>query len=231
MSPFKGFPAGSLRFISIPDLFFTQVVPQIDNLAELKLVLHFLWLHARQGREAISRPDLLADETLMQSLRNIEEDAQQALDEGVSLAIEHGILLYSRIEQNGAKHDFYFLNSERGRQAQQKVESGEAKIIASTTQPVATQLNRPNIFRLYEDNIGLISPILADELREAELAYPPEWIEEAFKIAVENNARHWKYIRAVLERMKSSGRYGSDGKYAEGKPWYTDDEFKQFIQH
>jgi hypothetical protein len=30
MKEFKGFPAGEMRFTSVPDLFFARLLPQID---------------------------------------------------------------------------------------------------------------------------------------------------------------------------------------------------------
>jgi hypothetical protein len=37
MEKFAGFPAGELRFTSVPDLFFARLLPEIDSLAELKV--------------------------------------------------------------------------------------------------------------------------------------------------------------------------------------------------
>ena len=68
----------------------------------------------------------------------------------------------------------------------------------------------PNIFALYEDNIGMLSPIIADELKLAEEAYPHEWIEDAFRRAVVQNKRSWRYVAAILERWEREGR--SDGR-------------------
>jgi DnaD/phage-associated family protein len=66
---------------------------------------------------------------------------------------------------------------------------------------------RPNIYNLYEQNLGLIhSPLLAEELADAEQTYPAEWIEEAFRIAVTNNVRRWVYVRRILERWSEEGR-------------------------
>ncbi len=228
MDRFTGFPAGELRFTSVPDLFFARLLPQIDSLVELKVTLHFLWVHYRQARQAISYNELLADETLAHSLALIDETVENALRQGLTRAVERGSLLYAQIEDDNGRHDLYFLNSERGRQAQAKVLAGEVGVVASSSAEIAPPTKRPNIFELYEANIGLLSPILADELKDAEATYPQVWIEDAFKIAVENNVRKWSYIRAVLERMATSGRDdGKGGKEeAGGKPWYTDEEAK-----
>jgi len=141
--------------------------------------------------------------------------------------VARGILLHIQIENDGGVHDIYFLNSERGRQALAKIQEGELGVVATSGLEVAPPQKRPNIFELYEDNIGLISPILADELKDAEATYPQEWIEDAFKIAVENNVRKWSYIRAVLERMATSGREDTQPQTdsaASQKSWYTDEE-------
>ena len=50
-------------------------------------------------------------------------------------------------------------------------------------------MERPNIFTLYEQNIGLLTPLIADQLRDMEKSYPPDWIDEAFTIAVGRNKR------------------------------------------
>jgi DnaD/phage-associated family protein len=231
MDKFNGFPAGELRFTSVPDLFFARLVPKIDSLAELKVTLHFLWVHYRQARQVIAFNELLADETLVQSLALIDEDVELALSQGLNRAVERGTLLFAQVEDEAGCQALYCLNSERGRQAHAKIKAGEMGVVAVSGAEVAPPTRRPNIFELYEDNIGLISPILADELKDAEVTYPPEWIEDAFKIAVENNVRKWSYIRAILERMATAGRGDSEKQEKSGKPWYTEEEFKELIQH
>ena len=81
----------------------------------------------------------------------------------------------------------------------------DASAMSATT--VELSIGSVGIFRLYEQTIGPLTPILADELREAEKEYPAAWIEDAIRIAVKNNVRRLKYILAVLERMRAEGRY------------------------
>lgn len=63
-----------------------------------------------------------------------------------------------------------------------------------------------NIFKLYENTVGIITPMMADELRQAEKDYPAEWMPEAFLQAEKANVRKWNYVRAILERWKTDGR-------------------------
>ena len=58
--------------------------------------------------------------------------------------------------------------------------------------------------KLYEGNIGPITPLSADLIRCSVIDYPDTaWYEEAFKIAVGNNKRHINYVIAILEGWKT----------------------------
>ena len=53
---------------------------------------------------------------------------------------------------------------------------------------------------------SILKETMGEELRAAEQDYPPSWIEEAIRLAVERNARNWRYIRRVLERWQAEGK-------------------------
>lgn len=59
-----------------------------------------------------------------------------------------------------------------------------------------------NIFSLYEQNIGILTPIIAEKLKSAEQDYPQDWFPWAFGQAVTNNARSWAYIDACLKNRR-----------------------------
>jgi DnaD/phage-associated family protein len=112
------------------------------------------------------------------------------------------------MDLNGKPEDIYFLNTESDRQAIAKAQSGELKLPglkAGRKQPLATE-ELPNIFTLYEDNIGMLTPMIADELKAAEKLYPISWISDAVKEAVAQNKRSWRYIARILERWSAEGR-------------------------
>jgi DNA replication protein len=52
----------------------------------------------------------------------------------------------------------------------------------------------------------MLTPMIADELRDAEKLYPPDWIRDAIKEAVLHNKRNIKYINKILENWSSKGR-------------------------
>ena len=53
---------------------------------------------------------------------------------------------------------------------------------------------------------------MADKLIEAEREFPDIWLREAIKLAVENNARSWSYVDAILKRWKREGKDSQHGK-------------------
>lgn len=66
--------------------------------------------------------------------------------------------------------------------------------------------NRPNIYALYEANIGSLTPMIADSLKDAAKTYPEVWIEEAFAEAVKHNKRSWAYAEKILRTWQDKGR-------------------------
>lgn len=207
MKGFPGFPPGKTQMVAFPEPIFSELLPLIDDLAELKVTLHCYWRLSR-GRGSIRfvrRDDLLSDKVLLDGLkRDVGDDPTAALDKGLETAVARGTLLHVRVERDGEAEDWYFANTPKGRAAVQQIERGQwPDEIQTVTQAEAT---RPNIFVLYEQNIGLLQNIIADELREAEREYPAEWIEEAFRLAAEANVRRWSYVRAILERWATEGK-------------------------
>jgi DnaD/phage-associated family protein len=106
------------------------------------------------------------------------------------------------------EQDLYFLNTSRGRATVEAIQNGEWRPSGDPLTPVELGPERPNIYHLYEQNIGPMTPLMADALQDAEDTYRNEWIEEAFRIAVENNVRNWRYVEAILRRWHERGYDG-----------------------
>src|SRR5690606_20343411 len=62
------------------------------------------------------------------------------------------------------------------------------------------------ISKLYEREIGALTPLVADSIQDAVKEYPIDWIEEAIQVAAQNNSRHWNDILSVLKNCKASGK-------------------------
>lgn len=61
------------------------------------------------------------------------------------------------------------------------------------------------IRRLYENNIGPLTPMLAEAIDKALKIYPLDWIAMAIETAVRNEGRSWAYVEAILKRWQAQG--------------------------
>jgi len=225
MKTFSGFPPGKVRSVSLPEPVFTDLLPIIDDLAELKLTLHVMWRLGQQRGKVryLRRADLASDQVLLASLG---DSPAEALDGALARAVERGTLLQAQTIDEKTAEDIYFANTPKGRAAVEAIARGEWPDDLESA-------GRPNVFALYEQNIGMLTPLIADELREAEQEYPAEWIEEAFREAVSLNKRNWKYIRAILERWRTEGRGDEAGRRPSEADRRRDIEGKygEYVEH
>jgi DnaD/phage-associated family protein len=223
MAPFHGFPAGKAHLTPIPASFFSELLPDIDHLGELKVTLFAFWFLDRQEGTIryITRQDFSNDARLMAGLG---EDAAAVLEDSLARAVRRGSLLC-----NG---EIYFLNSARGRAGLEALQRGEWQPEGGTHNPASLDLEQPNIFRLYEENIGPLTPMIAEMLRDAESAYPQTWIHEAFEIAVKKNARNWRYIEKILQSWQEKGRDGTHREDSEeNRRKYVSDKWSDIFEH
>ena len=227
--PFKGFAAGKSASVQVPNAFFSELLAQIDDLAELKLTVYCFWaLQQREGKYRYVRlRDLHDDALFMTGLHFEPEQAAQLLIHALEAALARGTLLHVTLTGVRGDEDLYFMNTEKGRAAVEALSRGDWAP-GSQDRPIALIAERPNIFALYEQNIGPLTPMLGDILRDAENTYPAAWVEEAMKIAVEGNKRNWRYVEAILKRWTVEGKTAPklDGNF-EQNPYLRDEYFRR----
>lgn len=68
------------------------------------------------------------------------------------------------------------------------------------------------VYRLYEAEIGMLTPKIGESIGAAIDDYPAEWFEPAFQEAAKHNARNWKYVEAILKRWKTEGFQSKNGR-------------------
>lgn len=68
------------------------------------------------------------------------------------------------------------------------------------------------IFKMYEQEFGALTPMIAEAIKDAEKTYPADWIPEAMQIAVNSNKRNWKYVEGILKNCKAAGKRPSLNK-------------------
>ncbi|HLB65874.1 MAG TPA: DnaD domain protein [Anaerolineales bacterium] len=232
---FPGFPEGKQRATPVPNLFFSELLPTIDSLVELKITLYAFWaLGRKEGRfRYLTREEMAADKDLLESLKGEGRQAQAALDDALERAVARGTLVRVVPRSGEPLGPLYFLNSPKGRAGVAAIEAGDWRPAGEGGAPIELAAERPNVFRLYEQNIGPLTPMIAETLRDAEETYPSAWIEDALRIAVENNVRKWRYVEAILEDWHTRGRDEREDlrDTEKARRRYVEGKFADFIEH
>ena len=217
MSKFKGF-TDSETFTQLPDGFFHHLLKEIKDTDELKVTMYFLWrVEQMDGPfRALSKMDF--------DVKDLGLSAEE-IKLGLEKSVKRGSLL--TVKKDAAV--YFLLNSPRGRAAVQAIESGKWNPKMDSAPP----MERPNVFKLYEENIGALTPLIADTLKDAEETYQAEWIAEAIELAVKNNKRNWKYCEAILKRWKEEGRGEKQDRRDTEKDRrkYVEGKYSDFIEH
>ena len=224
MRRFPGFP-DRMELVPIPGAIFGTLLREIDDLAELKTLLHVLRLLHAQARAPrfVRRAALLADGGLLEALGSLDGRAdERTIADAIDHAVGRGTLLAIHVTDGTTEDECYLLNTRANQRIAQQVLDGERKLgelgpLPAPREPARSD-ERLTIYDLYEQNIGLLTPLLADELREATESYPAAWIEDAFREAVAQNKRSWRYVQRVLETWSSRGRGTSGTTWRRADP-------------
>ncbi len=234
MQGFNGFPPGKTRTVAIPNLFFSELLPAIDDPVELKLILYAFWVLTQQEGEFryLIEREILEDKLFLSGIDADPASAGEKVKNALENATSRGALLHASVEGTTGPEELYFLNTVRGRNALRAIEDGRFKY-GGRDCPVALVVERPNIYTLYEQNIGPLTPMIGEQLREAERDYPAAWIEEAIRLAVERNKRNWRYVMAILERWQNEGKDRGQLKQSTkaDRYRYVQGELADFIEY
>ncbi len=215
---FRGF-TDSETFTQLPDGFFHHLLKDIHDADELKVTMYFLFRveHMDSPFRTLSKMDFEVKELGLGAAE---------IKSGLEKAVKRGSLLKVQKDANV----YFLLNSPRGRAAVEAIGSGQWDPSSKTSAP---PMERPNVFKLYEENIGPLTPLIADALKDAEGMYQAEWIAEAIELAVKNNKRNWKYCEAILKRWKEEGRGEKQDRRDTEKDRrkYVEGKYSDFIEH
>lgn len=199
--------------IPVPVWFLTEVAPRIREMAEMQVMLACFRLAAESGwDEPIAEAALLQDEPLAEGLRLDGASLQplQQITRGIELAAARDCLLrFSVAEESGEETVWLLLATPENRLKLERYKSGVLPLPGEPETEGSRRWvapSRPGVFKLYEQNIGLVTPIIADRLVEALELYPESWIEDAIEAAVSYNRRNWRYIQRILETWATEGR-------------------------
>src|SRR5690349_17656471 len=149
--PFTGFTTDKLE--GLPPELFSEVLPQITLGSELKVTLHVFYRMSRMRGSAprrVSWDELASDRTLRRSL----------LAEGLEAAVRRTTLLHVVLPDDGRAVNWYVVNTAANRLWADQV--GQSGAVLAPNEALIE--DRAPLITLYEQNIGLVTPLLLDEL-------------------------------------------------------------------
>jgi len=202
-------PAIERSDIPIPREFLTERIALIDDPAELHVTLAVFRLASESGSmpPAVSEDDVLRDGVLARTFHEERKSSKltQRIRRGLQYATARDSILQIVLKAEGHEERWYVPASAEHRASLETVllEPGAWPVAGIEATIVATA---PSVFSLYEKNIGMLTPLLTDQIETAMELYPLEWIEDAIREAVTYNKRNWRYVQRVLENWSVNGR-------------------------
>ncbi|CAA9586214.1 MAG: DnaD/phage-associated domain protein [uncultured Thermomicrobiales bacterium] len=214
---FTGVLASVTPNVPVPRAFFTDILPGVSTIEELQVTLVALRLFDEAGGydSPVAERSIVRDSALRTALRieGSPREPDKRIAQGLELAVARGTLLRLITTSGRKRVIWYYVNTPDNRASVGLMERGqlavpEAVWIGDTAPEV--ELDRPNAFRLYEQNIGPLTPLVADQIGRALEEYPADWIEDAMDEAVSYNRRSWRYMARILETWSVQGRGDRD---------------------
>ncbi|HEX7475730.1 MAG TPA: DnaD domain protein [Dehalococcoidales bacterium] len=209
MNEFKGFPA-RMQYTAIPNIVFSAILPQINDLVELKVLFHVLAIiYLKKGAfRSVGLSELVNDAGLAFDLNDSPTYTSDKVSQALASLETKNVILHFVLTVNGHAQDWYCLNTEANKLTIQRIRQGEILGPETQDEKASRVIVEPprDIFSLYEENIGMLTPLIAEELKEAEKNFPATWIGDAIKEAVTLNKRNWRYILRILENWSAQGK-------------------------
>ncbi|MGI9252493.1 MAG: DnaD domain-containing protein [Thermomicrobiales bacterium] len=210
---FGGFLATTDPAVAIPKAFLIDVLPQITEMSEVQTTLTVFRLAEESGgiESPVAHDAIVRDRALRTALRvpGSPREPDARIEQGLDLAAGRGTLLAFSAESGRAAYLWYYVNTPVNQGMVAAMSRGAIvppAITWASAEPPRVTPEKPTVFRLYEQNIGLLTPLIADHLVAALERYPQEWIEDAIAESVTYNRRSWRYVQRILEQWAAQGR-------------------------
>lgn len=206
---FDGFPDQG-RFVSIPNLCFSFLLEKLEDIATLKLAFRIIFLIQQEPGKVrfVTMNSMLTDSSLVSAIGcSNTNDFERIVRSGVQHCMDLGIFLKTLVEDNGCMEELLFLSSDHNRGIIRKIQNGEIVLPKLPgASPIPEYAPQPNVFQIYEESIGILTPLIAERLKELEVEFPEPWIYAAIKEASIQNRMRLSYIEGILRRWRQDGR-------------------------
>ena len=198
-------PVRHSSYTPVPDALLGEFLEGNRDSRELPCLLRTLYVihHASASPKAVTSSTLQRDPVIRQIL--VQEDPQPLLEKLLERAVIAGFLLCA-VPPSGESICYLLNNNTNLGQISEKGWKLVPHEGATSQERVESEADWPNIFLLYERHIGMITPRIAEELRDADIRYSESLVKRAFEEAIIREKRSWPYIAAILERWVKEGK-------------------------
>ena len=215
--------ARGYRSTPVPNPLLADLLVEITDPDELRLTLRAVWaLHQQRGfPQSVTMSDLAADRTVAAMLRTAGEDLENRVSALLDQAAGRGTLL--KLPGRGGE-DRYYLNTEPVRRALARQgfvpadtsEAADAEAELESWQDLEAAAEPSLAVTAYEENIGQITPLVAEKIRDAIADYSELAVVDAIRTAAAKDTRNWNYIAALLRRpQREQAGHGEPGEYPQ----------------
>ena len=212
------FPRG-YRSTPVPNPLLADLLVEITDPDELRLTLRTVWalLQQKGFPQSVTMSELAADRTVAAMLGTAGEDLENRVSALLSQAAGRGTLLKIPVRDG---QDRYYLNTEPVRRAlaRQGVvpelmsEAADAEDELEAWQDLEAAAEPSLAITAYEENIGQITPMVAEKIRDAIDDYTELAVIDAIRTAAARDTRNWNYIAALLRRpQREQAKHGEPG--------------------
>lgn len=174
------------------------------------------------GVPRLSEKARMSERNLQRVLRSLEELGELQIDIGAGKKTAHGSTnLYTipRFADGVTSTSPGDTHVTRGvtSTSPQEVTPASPRLISSTPSVKdsssgsdrARETDTAEVFKAYESNIGLITPMTSDKIKDWLKDVPAGWMVDAIAEAVRQNKRSLAYIEGILRRWQLDGRGAS----------------------
>ena len=212
VTPGGGFPAG-VAFTPVPSPLLGELLERLDNVDELRIVLRAIWLLSKKPASArfATTEELCGDSTVAVMLGAYGDELAVKVAKGLDAATGKGIFL--RIEGEGGSA--FALNTEPMRRQR---DQGNLRPAAHRSEPVAApkfDVGSDAVAAAYEENIGIITPVVGEKLRDLLNNYEEKEVLGAIAAAALKGARSMRFIEVVLSSNVGNSRESRGQGHAE----------------
>ena len=206
-------PVDSTPLVSVPRALLDRLITTRASVAEHRIVLL-----TRTGKaDAAISEDAFATDSMVLDAGKVDGTPIAMPDwpfPALEQAVAHGTILRFVVESQAGSRNWLLLNTvENARLVARMAEDPGAvpEMFWIDESRPHVHVDKPTVFRLYEQNIGPLTPLIADQISRVIEEYPDDWIEDALSEAVAYNRRSWRYVTRILENWKQQGRQDQDG--------------------